>query len=77
MLVAEASQPSSRIAARCSLGFAFTKSKTGFTRFEMSEIDWHLLEWVIPVAAVAELSLIVVVEVYFERFEFGAGEKTC
>ena len=56
MLVAEASQPSSRIAARCSLGFAFTKSKTGFARFEMSEIDWHQLEWVILVAAVAELS---------------------
>ena len=43
----------------------------------MSEIDWHLLEWVIPVAAVAELSQIVFAEVYFEKFEFGAGEKTC
>ena len=77
MLVAAASQPSSRIAARCSLGFAFTKSKTGFARFEMSEIDWHQLEWFIPVAAVAELSKIVVAEVYFEKFEFGAGEKMC
>jgi hypothetical protein len=56
VLVAVASQPSSRIAARCFSGFAFAKSETGFTRFEMTEIDLHLVEWVIPVAAVAELS---------------------
>ena len=56
MLVAVASQPSSRITAICFLGFASAKSETGFARFEMTEIDWHLLEWVIPVAAIVKLS---------------------